>query len=285
MLRSIFGILFLLLVFALGPVRPAIAQQDSAAGRNAALLTNQDIVLMTRSRFDDATIVKTIQTFNANFDLSVAALMKLKEAGVSEPVMQAMLAKANDGSKVLPPVPLSSAVTTTLPASPNLLEEVGVFVRKQGKLVAMEPEIVNWRTGGILKSMATVGLDKGHVNGSIAGSHSELKLSPSSFMGYDALEFYFHCTEGGSAAEYQLLHLWGKGDRREFRAVTGGVLHASGGAQDNVIHFEYQKVANRIYKITAPRLSVGEYGFLAPGAVASANAASQGKIYTFQIVE
>lgn len=27
------------------------------------------------------------------------------------------------------------------------------------------------------------------------------------------------------------------------------------------------------------------YGFLAPGAVASANATSQGKIYTFQIVE
>jgi hypothetical protein len=78
---------------------------------------------------------------------------------------------------------------------------------------------------------------------------------------------------------------WGKGDRREFRAVTGGVLHASGGTQDNVVHFDYEKVANRIYKIKVPKLSVGEYGFLAPGAVASANAASQGKIYTFQIVE
>ena len=38
----------------------------------------------------------------------------------------------------------------------------GGFVRMRGKLVAMEPEIVNWRTGGVLKSMAKAGLDKGH---------------------------------------------------------------------------------------------------------------------------
>jgi hypothetical protein len=62
-------------------------------------------------------------------------------------------------------------------------------------------------------------------------------------------------------------------------------LYAPGGAKDNVAPFEYEIVAPRIYKIKVPRLSVGEYGFLAPGAVASASAASQGKNYTFQIVE
>ena len=56
-------------------------------------------------------------------------------------------------------------------------------------------------------------------------------------------------------------------------------------AKDNVVSFEYQKVAPRIYKIKIPRLGVGEYGFLAPGALAGANVASQGKIYTLQIVE
>jgi hypothetical protein len=104
-------------------------------------------------------------------------------------------------------------------------------------------------------------------------------------MAPGGLEFYFHCAEGGSATEYQLLHFWEKADRREFLAVTGGVLHASGGAKDNVTPFEYEKVAPRVYKIKVPRLGIGEYGFLAPGAVASANAASQGKIYTFQIIE
>jgi hypothetical protein len=53
----------------------------------------------------------------------------------------------------------------------------------------------------------------------------------------------------------------------------------------NVVEFKYEKIAPRIYKVMVPRLNMGEYGFLAPGAVATANAASQGKIYTFHIVE
>jgi len=240
---------------------------------------------MTRSKFDDATIVKAIQTFETNFDVSVAALMKLKDAGVTQVVMQAMLATAGDrrmGGTTEHP---STTGATASPVSVDLPVEVGVYVQQRGKLIEMEPEIVNWRTGGVLKSMATVGLDKGHVNGTVTGPHSNLKLSSPSYMGYDALEFYVYCVEGGSAAEYQLLHFWEKGDRREFRAVTGGVLHESGGAKVNVVSFEYEKIASRIYKIKVPRLARGEYGLLAPGAAASANVASQGKVYTFQIVE
>jgi hypothetical protein len=277
--------LCILMLFLLGLWGSAIGQQSSGTVRSAAALTNQDIILMTRSKFDDATIIKTIQSFDTTFDLSVPALMKLKDAAVTQTVIQAMLGKATNANKAGQPEVPSTSVTTVTPISANLLEEVGVFVNRQGTIVAMEPEIVNWRTGGVLKTMATAGLDKGHVNGFIAGPHSNLKLTSPSFMSPEVLEFYFHCAEGGSATEYQLLHFWEKSDRREFRAVTGGVLHASGGAKDNVSPFEYEKVAPRIYKIKVPRLSVGEYGFLAPGAVASANAASQGTIYTFQIVE
>jgi hypothetical protein len=123
------------------------------------------------------------------------------------------------------------------------------------------------------------------VNGTVSGPTSKLNLASAPQLMPDTTVFYFHCMEGTSAAEYQLLRLWGKGDRREFRAVTGGILHASGGARDNVVEFKYEKVSPRIYKVSVPRLNIGEYGFLAPGAVATANAASQGKIYTFRIVE
>jgi hypothetical protein len=51
------------------------------------------------------------------------------------------------------------------------------------------------------------------------------------------------------------------------------------------VPFKYEKIASRVYKIQVPRLGMGEYGFLAPGAVASANTASQGKIFTFRIIE
>ena len=90
--------------------------------------------------------------------------------------------------------------------------------------------------------------------------------------------------EGNYASEYQLLRFWEEADRREFRSVTGGVLHASGRAENNVIAFKFDKVAPRTYEVELPNLPVGQYGFLAPGAAASADLASRGKVYTFRIV-
>jgi len=69
----------------------------SAQTRN--LLTNEDVIRMTRLNFDDTTIIKTIQVSEANFDLSVAALVNLKEKGVSQAVIQAMLAMGGTNKK------------------------------------------------------------------------------------------------------------------------------------------------------------------------------------------
>lgn len=91
--------------------------------------------------------------------------------------------------------------------------------------------------------------------------------------------------EGNSASEYQLLHFWEKSDRREFRSVTGGVLHSSSGAKNNIIQFQFQKLGPQTYKIVLPMIAPGEYGFLAPGMATSANMASAGKVYTFRIIE
>jgi hypothetical protein len=79
--------------------------------------------------------------------------------------------------------------------------------------------------------------------------------------------------------------LRGHNDSREFRTVTGGVMHVSGGATRDVIPFEGKKIANRMYKVLLPNLGAGEYGFLPPGAVTSSNSASIGKMYTFRLIE
>ena len=46
---------------------------------------------MTKASFGDSTIAKTIETHGSSFDLSVDALLRLKELGVSQAVIQAML--------------------------------------------------------------------------------------------------------------------------------------------------------------------------------------------------
>jgi len=148
----------------------------------------------------------------------------------------------------------------SLGKSADLLGEAGVYVVQGNKLTTVEPEIVNWRTGGVLKSIATVGLEKGHVNGAVSGPTSRLSLASPPQLMSDTTIFYFHFSEGTSAAEYQLLRLWSKGDRREFRTATGGILHASGVAKGNVVESKHEAISPRIYRISVPALNVGDYG-------------------------
>jgi len=191
-------------------------------------LTNQDVVQMVKAKFADSTIVKVIQGNDSNFDLAVTALVALKTAGASQQVIEEMLSTRTSKKEFVttpvatpppPPPPTNppSASPVAVPAralapskSTDLPDEVGMYLRQQGNLVTIDPEIVNWRTGGVLNSMATLGLDKGHVNGKVIGPHSKLIVSGRiSSMG-GIIGFYIHCPEGNSASEYQLLRLWEK---------------------------------------------------------------------------
>lgn len=62
-------------------------------------LTNDDIVSMTKQGFEAPLIVKAIQAADNNFDVSAQALVDLKNAGVSQQVMEAMLSpRGNESS-------------------------------------------------------------------------------------------------------------------------------------------------------------------------------------------
>jgi hypothetical protein len=260
---------------------PLKAQQGTAHERLA--LTNDAVIAMLREKFDDATIIKMIQQHNTKFDLSVNELIRLKQAGASQAVLQAMIEAVPDNQKG--PNAEKETVSNAPPNNSGLPDEIGVYVRQKTGLVAIEPEVVNWQTGGVVKTLATLGLDKGHVNGTVAGPHSSFTLSSGQQGWTTGIEFIIRCADGNSASEYQLLRFWVKSDRREFRSVTGGVLHASGGAKDNVTQFQFHKLAPHTYKVMFPVHEPGEYGFLAPGMATSSDMASQGKVYTFRVIE
>jgi hypothetical protein len=152
-------------------------------------------------------------------------------------------------------------------------EEVGVYVNVRERLVPLRVEIITWRTGGVVKRNLT--LSRGHLNGMVSRPLSALRLD-------SPVEFIIQCAEGTVAEEYQLLRFWEKRDRREFRLITGGVFHATSGAEMNAVPLEVEQLAPRRYRVTPKYpLQKGEYGFLPPGAALSASAASSGKMYTF----
>ncbi len=65
----------------------------------ALAVNNADVVKMTKAGLDEATITAAVRGASpAEFDTSADGLVKLKQAGVSEGVIQAMIAKQSGGS-------------------------------------------------------------------------------------------------------------------------------------------------------------------------------------------
>jgi hypothetical protein len=65
-------------------------------------LTNQDFLAMARVHFPDSTILKAIQVNDTDFDLSAEALVALKNGGVSQPVIEAMIGARQKRKALLP---------------------------------------------------------------------------------------------------------------------------------------------------------------------------------------
>jgi hypothetical protein len=233
-------------------------------------MSDQDVIEMVSLGLSDDVVIDKIHDAAAtDFDTSINGLKALKAAKVSDAVIRVMI---NPRPAAAPAVTAASAASDS-----GLPEEVGVYVLLKGKLTEVEPEIVGWQTGGIMKSMATGGLTKGHVNGKVMNRKSAVQTP-------NPVEFIIKTPEGTSATEYQLLKLDEKGDRREFRAMTGGIIHASGGAEKNAVEFTPEKIASRTWRIKLADLKKGEYGFLPPG-VSSSSISSSGKIYSFGVIE
>lgn len=254
--------LFLILAMACLAVQPMLAQH---------VLTNSDILDLTKAKIPDNLIVDEIHESKCDFSMAPDELIKLRKAGVSDVVLGAMLKAGKEKS--------SSKTTAPNAANTSPKLDVGVYYMKGSTWANLPPEVVNWKTGGVLKSMATMNIVKGDVNGDIHGSTSPTSVTL-------PVQFLFVVPEGTYITEYQLIHLHTHSNRRAFRTVTGGVFHASGGATRDVIPFKSEKVGSRTFKVTINDLGSGEYGFLPPGNNATRQAMSSlGAMYTFHIAE
>lgn len=233
-------------------------------------MANQDVIdMVSLGLSDDLIIDKIHNTQGTNFDTSVSGLRTLKAAQVSDAVIRAMINSHPSGAEERNPAATNGGS--------GLPPEVGVYIVLRGALTEIEPEIVNWQTGGWIKSHASLGLVKGDANGKVMKAKSAQQVT-------EPTEFLIKTPEGTSVTEYQLLRLHEKSDRREFRSVTGGVLHVSGGAQRDQVAFQPEKIGNRTWRIRLENLPRGEYGFLPPG-IQSASISASGKMYTFGVIE
>ena len=197
------------------------------------VLTNDSVLKMVKSGLGENLILNMVQNQPGKYVMSADELVKLKQAGVSDKILDAMIAKSPAGTEGS----ASRVVPTDADIPQNI--DVGVYYRKSGSWEEMLPEVVNWKTGGVLKHVASAGIVKGDVNGNIQGGHSRNSLK-------SPVEVLIYAREGVAITEYQLIRLHENANDREFRTITGGVMHESGGATRDLIPFEGKKVAARL---------------------------------------
>ena len=235
-------------------------------------LDNDAIIRMTKADVGDSIITETVRTQPGNFRTGPDDLIALKNAGVSQTVISAMLAR-NSG---LAQRPDPKAVEVT-PLSPDVDDPGLYYKNKQGQWEAVSPELVKYRDGGALKSLVTNNIIKKDMNGEVTGPKSSLQIEPGT-------EMLILAPRLSDAVEYIVLRFRTKSDRREFRVKTGNVFHSETGADRDQLDIPIRKVASRIFSFTVPAdITKGEYGVLPPGNASTPGIAYAGKMYTFRV--
>ena len=263
------------------PESPQVIQGPQAPGKPAnapasktpdpTRMTNDTVLRMHSAGLNDELIIQTIRTQPGEFATDPDTLIALKKSGLSDDVLAAMAGKARrqitnvDSTGNVPSIELSP------------VNEIGLYYKdKTGRWTLMDSEIVHIKSGGFLKSTVTHGIIKEDRNGVVNGTQAKLLLPR-------PIEFLIYAPDGVTASEYELVAFRLNSKDREFRVLTGGIIHSTGGAQRDEVAFTPQKIAPRTWTFTlGPNTPGAEYGILPPG---TGNVTNGGKIYTFAISE
>ena len=109
-----------------------------AVGRAPTEITNSDVISMTKAGIGEQTIILAIQHGPAKFDTSPQALIALKGAGVSDQVLNAILASANSKSQTSIEARNSSTITIHDPSQFNAYHSATTQVDPKVKASGLE---------------------------------------------------------------------------------------------------------------------------------------------------
>ena len=122
----VFASLLVLLLFVFQPV--TIARGGQGAG--TAPLNNDDVMKMVQAKLADAIILAKVKSSTCKFDTSTDALIRLKGAGVSDAVLEAMA-----GCGATPP-------SVPAPPAAGPVGEIGVYHKVGDEWKQVDPEVV-----------------------------------------------------------------------------------------------------------------------------------------------
>ena len=230
---------------------------STAFAQNKEVIINSIIIELVKANFGEAVIINKIRISKTKFDLSTANLIKLKNAGVSENIINAMMEAQN---------PHQSSTERQL--REELVHSArGVFILRNGKLVEMD------YVAGYVKNQTPVFSSKRKLAIIAHGERAPMRITNKTPTFYAR-----HPSEIG-IVKFDV-------DTYRGKLVRYVMLISSFGStlgdfpEKNNIEFDYKKESNIRYQITPKNpLSEGEYGIIIVGG------ASGYKIYDFGVDE
>jgi len=241
-------------------------------------LTVEDIMKLSRAGVSQDVIEAKVFQNGKTFNLTPDQILELKHAGVNDEVIRVMMDFNAPPSPQ--PASVSAPPATESEIAKTFVPEIGLYSLGDHGWNDVPVEVVYWKTGGVMKSLATLGIVKGDINGHLRGSTSSTRLTR-------PVELLLYTPEGASIGEYQLLRLHRQIDSREFRTVTGGIFHVSGSSMRDLLPLDGKKIGPRTYRISLTDVTPGEYGILPAGSgtMAANGASAIQKIYTLRVIE
>lgn len=247
------------------------------------VLTNQSILDMMELGFTNDVIVGKIETTKSSFNTTVDALKTLKEKGVGNDIIIAMMRSnkvENDKKEV------------------SKVKKTGIFVKVGEELRKIYPTVFSGSKTNTLGAALSYGLADAKIKSTINGDRSQ------NVVDTNAPEFYFYFDQvntselslratnwwfsvASSPNEFVLVKLNSKGRRREMEIGTVNIYagNSVGVNEKNVVKFDIETLSETEFKVTPSwLLSPGEYCFYYQGIIPVGGYSNQA-VFDFSIPE
>lgn len=253
-------------------------------------MSNQQVMDLVKGGFSESLIVDLVLAAkNKRFDVTTPALIELKNAGVSERILAAMIGGA---------APPSSNADGDRAGASGPIRQSGIYFEDETGLTQLEPTVFSGgKTGGFLTSALTYGLVKSKWKAVVRSPRASLRIHTA----LPVFFFYFDTSGSGvsnsglsnpvalfnasSPNEFVLARM--DVSRKERSLIVGefGSLGSTTGTRsEDTVSLNIEKIQSGVYRVTpeAP-LTEGEYCFFYAAGASSFVAAGAGRLFDFGV--
>lgn len=254
------------------PTKPITTAPAAATPMQGDQLNNAAVITLTKAGLGPEALVAKVNTTRGIYDTSANALIELKNAGVADSVIAAMLTAASKPT-VSARMADNSNPDPMVPHSPGLYMLLG---GDQPHMVRIDPTTANQtKTSNIWGYAFSYGLAPLKLKTVIPNAYARVRSAanrPTFYFFFNSANPAAEVSGFGSAFsiaatspnEFSLVRFEQKSDRRE--AVIGSV--SIGGAKTGVsdkarVAFDYSELAPGVFKASPTiDLAPGQYGFV-----------------------